>query len=193
ARSTEEAREAAEDIMIGIDKTSRMITQLLTLARIEPNAHQIQGSVDLVNMIQSTLMMMDFQIRQAKVDLQLQLESALVMAQPEQLEIMLRNLLENAIIYRSHERPCVIKISCGCVENYSFVQIEDNGIGLDEAQIPLIFQRFYRVNQNSVIIGSGLGLSIVKQIVDLYHGKVELHRTNAIGGLIVRIEFNHQN
>lgn len=179
--------------MIGIDKTSRMITQLLTLARIESNAHQIQGSVDLVNMIQSTLMMMDFQIRQAKVDLQLQLESALVMAQPEQLEIMLRNLLENVIIYRSHERPCVIKISCGCVENYSFVQIEDNGIGLDEAQISLIFQRFYRVNQNSVIIGSGLGLSIVKQIVDLYHGKVELRRTNAIGGLIVRIEFNHHN
>ena len=193
ARSTEEAREAAEDIMIGIDKTSRMITQLLTLARIEPNAHQIQGSVDLVNVIQSTLSMMDFQLCQKKVDLQLQLESALVMAQPEKLEIMLRNLLENAIIYRSYERPCVIKISCGCVKNYSFVQIEDNGIGLDEAQIPLIFQRFYRVNQNSVIIGSGLGLSIVKQIVDLYHGKVELHRTNAIGGLMVRIEFNQQN
>lgn len=57
---------------------------------------------------------------------------------------------------------------------------------------PLIFQRFYRVNQNSVIIGSGLGLSIVKQIVDLYHGKVELRRTNVVGGQMVRIEFNHQ-
>ncbi len=80
--------------MIGIDKTSRMITQLLTLARIEPNAHQIQGSVDLVNVIQVLFSMMDFQLCQKKVDLQLQLESALVMAQPEQLEIMLRNLLE---------------------------------------------------------------------------------------------------
>ncbi len=73
------------------------------------------------------------------------------------------------------------------------MQIEDNGIGLDEAQIPLIFQRFYRVNQNSVIIGSGLGLSIVKQIVDLYHGKVELHRTNAIGGFMVRIELTSRS
>lgn len=45
---------------------------------------------------------------------------------------------------------------------------------------PLIFQRFYRVNQNSVIIDSSLGLSIVKQIVDLYHGKVELRRTNVV-------------
>jgi signal transduction histidine kinase len=193
ARSTEEAREAAEDIIIGIDKASRMITQLLTLARIEPNGQQIQGPVDLVNIIQSTLAMMDFQLRQAKIDLQLQLESALVMAQMDQLEIMLRNLLENAIIYRSQERPCFIKISCGCVENYSFVQIEDNGIGLDEAQIPLIFQRFYRVNQNSTVIGSGLGLSIVKQIVDLYHGKIESRRADAIGGLVIRIEFKIKN
>lgn len=193
ARSTEEAREAAEDIIIGVDKASRMITQLLTLARIEPNGQQIQVPVDLINIIQSTLAMMDFQLRQAKIDLQLQLESALVMAQMDQLEIMLRNLLENAIIYRSQERPTVIKISCGCVESYSFVQIEDNGIGLDEKHIPLIFQRFYRVNQNGTVIGSGLGLSIVKQIVDLYHGKIELRRAGAIGGLIIRIEFKNQN
>ena len=58
---------------------------------------------------------------------------------------------------------------------------------------PLIFQRFYRVNQNSVIIDSSLGLSIVKQIVDLYRGKIELRRADAIGGLVTRIEFNHQN
>jgi signal transduction histidine kinase len=121
------------------------------------------------------------------------LESAPVMAQMDQLEIMLRNLLENAIIYRSQERKPIIKISCGCFENYSFLQIEDNGIGLDEEQIPLIFQRFYRVNQNSLVIGSGLGLSIVKQIVDLYHGKIELRRAGIIGGLIIRIEFKNQN
>ncbi|MHA3097452.1 ATP-binding protein [Acinetobacter brisouii] len=193
ARSTEEAREAAEDIIIGIDKASRMITQLLTLARIEPNGQQIQVPVDLVKMIQSTLAMMDFQLCHAKIDLQLQLESALVMAQMDQLEIMLRNLLENAIIYRSQERPSIIKISCGCVENYSFLQIEDNGIGVSDEHIHLIFQRFYRVNQGGTVIGSGLGLSIVKQIVDLYHGKIELRRAGIIGGLIIRIEFKNQN
>lgn len=193
ARSTEEAREAAEDIIIGIDKASRMITQLLTLARIEPNGQQIQVPVDLVKMIQSTLAMMDFQLCHAKIDLQLQLESALVTAQMDQLEIMLRNLLENAIIYRSQERPSIIKISCGCVENYSFLQIEDNGIGVSDEHIHLIFQRFYRVNQGGTVIGSGLGLSIVKQIVDLYHGKIELRRAGIIGGLIIRIEFKNQN
>ncbi|ENX00325.1 hypothetical protein F900_01995 [Acinetobacter modestus] len=190
ARSTEEARESAQDIMIGIDKASRMITQLLTLARIEDNNQQIDSKIDLVNIIQNTLALMDFQLVQAKIDLELKLDSAPVIAQIDQLEIMFRNLLENAILYRTQERKPIIKISCGCFEDYSFLQIEDNGIGLDEDQIPLIFQRFYRVNQNSLVIGSGLGLSIVKQIVDSYGGEIELRRADKTGGTVIRIELN---
>ena len=190
ARSTEEARESAQDIMIGIDKASRMITQLLTLARIEHNNQQIDSKIDLVNIIQNTLALMDFQLVQAQIDLELKLDSAPVIAQMDQLEIMFRNLLENAILYRTQERKPIIKISSGCFEDYSFLQIEDNGIGLDEDQIPLIFQRFYRVNQNSLVIGSGLGLSIVKQIVDSYGGKIELRRADKTGGTVIRIELN---
>jgi len=190
ARSTEEARESAQDIMIGIDKASRMITQLLTLARIEHNNQQIDSKIDLVNIIQNTLALMDFQLVQAQIDLELKLDSAPVIAQMDQLEIIFRNLLENAILYRTQERKPIIKISCGCFEDYSFLQIEDNGIGLDEDQIPLIFQRFYRVNQNSLVIGSGLGLSIVKQIVDSYGGEIELRRADKTGGTVIRIELN---
>lgn len=190
ARSTEEARESAQDIMIGIDKASRMITQLLTLARIEHNNQQIDSKIDLVNIIQNTLALMDFQLVQAQIDLELKLDSAPVIAQMDQLEIIFRNLLENAILYRTQERKPIIKISCGCFEDYSFLQIEDNGIGLDEDQIPLIFQRCYRVNQNSLVIGSGLGLSIVKQIVDSYGGEIELRRADKTGGTVIRIELN---
>ena len=55
--------------------------------------------------------------------------------------------------------------------------------------MPYILQRFYRANQNSSVIGSGLGLSIVKQMVDLYHGKIEVSQAS-IGGFLIRIEFN---
>lgn len=189
ARSAEESQEAAQDIMTGVDKASRMIAQLLTLARLEPNAAQAKGHIDLANIINSTVAMMDFQFRQAGIDLQLQLASAPVWAQPDQLEIMLRNMLENAVIYRSHTRTPIIKVSCGIAQGRSFVEIEDNGIGMDEEQIPLVFQRFYRINQASAVIGSGLGLSIVKQIVDSHQGSIHVRRASSEGGLVIRIEF----
>lgn len=189
ARSTEESQEAAQDIMTGVDKASRMIAQLLTLARLEPNAAQAKSHLDLANVIPSTLAMMDFQFRQAAVDLQLQLASAPVWAQSEQLEIMLRNLLENAINYRNPNNAPIIKVSCGVQQGRSFVEIEDNGIGMTEEQIPLVFQRFYRINQSSSVIGSGLGLSIVKQIVDSHQGTITLRRASEQGGLVIRIGF----
>lgn len=190
ARSAEESQEAAQDIMTGVDKASRMIAQLLTLARLEPNVAQAKGYIDLANIINSTVAMMDFQFRQAKTDLQLQLVSAPVWAQTDQLEIMLRNMLENAIIYRSQTRASIIKVSCGIERGQSFVEIEDNGIGMDEEQMPLVFQRFYRINQASTVIGSGLGLSIVKQIVDLYCGKIEIFHAEGGRGLVIRIGFS---
>lgn len=189
ARSAEESQEAAQDIIVGVDKASRMIAQLLTLARLEPNTIQNKTKIDLVDIVHSTVNMMDFQLHQAKVNLQLELASAHILAQPDQLEIMLRNILENAVIYRSVNRSPVIKISCGMQNEFAFIQVEDNGVGIDETQIPLVFQRFYRIHQASEIIGSGLGLSIVKQIVDLYAGKIEIFTPKNKQGLIIQIRF----
>ena len=189
ARSTEEARESAQDIMIGIDKASRMITQLLTLARIEHLDERSEVSVDLCIIIQKTLTLMDFKIVKENIDIQLDLKPAPILAKAEHLEIILRNIIENAIIYRSQNGISIIKITCGCIENRTFFQVEDNGIGVEEEKMPYILQRFYRANQNSSVIGSGLGLSIVKQMFDLYHGKIEVSQAS-IGGFLIRIEFN---
>lgn len=205
ARSAEEAREAADDIIVGVDKASRMIAQLLTLARLEPHAldasaleqqrsgHapvKLNSEMDLAESIRSSLNMMDFQMRQAGIALHLKLDTAPVLAQPDQIEIMLRNLLENAMIYRHPERSPVIQISSGVTASHSFIQIEDNGIGIDEERIALVFQRFFRVNQSSQVVGSGLGLSIVKQILDLHHGSIVMEAASAEGGLRVRIELD---
>lgn len=189
ARSKEEARESAQDIMIGIDKASRMITQLLTLARFEHLDERSEVSVDLCIIIQKTLTLMDFKIVKENIDIQLDLKPAPILAKAEHLEIILRNIIENAIIYRSQNGISIIKITCGCIENRTFFQVEDNGIGVEEEKMPYILQRFYRANQNSSVIGSGLGLSIVKQMVDLYHGKIEVSQAS-IGGFLIRIEFN---
>lgn len=99
----------------------------------------------------------------------------------EHLEIILRNIIENAIIYRSQNGISIIKITCGCIENRTFFQVEDNGIGVEEENAIYLAKILSGTNQNSSVIGSGLGLSIVKQMVDLYHGKIEVSQAS-IGG-----------
>lgn len=189
ARSATESQEAAQDIIAGVDKASRMITQLLTLARLEPNAIQQKSQIDLVNIVQTTIVMMDFQCQQVGGKFQLQLASAPVYVQQDQLEIMLRNLLENALIYRHPDRAAIIQVSCGISQNKAFIQVEDNGLGIEPEQMSFVFQRFYRIHQTSEVIGSGLGLSIVKQIVDSHQGTINIHSASSGHGLVIRIEF----
>lgn len=190
ARSKVEIENAVTDIISGVDRASRMIFQLLTLARLSPNHVQEKIQLDLVDVINSTISSMLFKIQKSDVQLECELTSALVEGQPDQLEIMLRNLLDNAILYRRKDVASIIEIGCGVSEGKSYIKVEDNGIGIPAEKIPFVFQRFYRVNTVSDPIGSGLGLSIVKQIVELNHGEIEIHPSSYHHGCAVIVKFN---
>lgn len=189
ARTPEEANNAISDIILGVDKASRMISQLLTLARISPQVQQENKCLEVSALINSVLAMLDFKIQQANITIIAALEPSYIDAQPDQIEIMLRNLIDNAIIYRSTTQPAVIKVSCTVIAGKCVVRIEDNGIGIPPDKVTLIFQSFYRVNQASSVIGSGLGLSIVKQIVDLNAGKMTVSPTETGQGTTFEIQF----
>jgi two-component system phosphate regulon sensor histidine kinase PhoR len=85
------------------------------------------------------------------------------------------NLLDNAIKYSFEKKQVILRT--GTSNKINFLEIEDAGIGISEKNIKNIFDKFYRVSQNDVSIkvkGSGLGLSIVKHIVDAHKGKIEI-------------------
>ena len=83
------------------------------------------------------------------------------------------NLLTNAIKYRSDDTPLVIEVSSRRENDYTVITIKDNGIGIDlEKNLNLLFQPFKRLTDQST--GSGLGLSIVKRIIEHHHGYLEV-------------------
>lgn len=90
------------------------------------------------------------------------------------LERMLSNLLDNAIKYSNLNTE--IKIEIEQTESRTTLSVFDQGIGIPEADIPLVFNRFYRVDKSrsGKIKGSGLGLSIVKSIADLFGANLEI-------------------
>lgn len=84
------------------------------------------------------------------------------------------NLVDNAVKYSGDNKE--IKIHTGKENNYAFVEVEDRGIGIPEKDQKKIFEKFFRVRSGNVhnVKGSGLGLSIVKHIMDAHMGKIEL-------------------
>ncbi|GHB61477.1 two-component sensor histidine kinase [Psychrosphaera saromensis] len=109
------------------------------------------------------------------------------------LYTLFENLLKNAIKYSGNNSEIQFQITEQA--NGVNVSIEDNGVGVSDAELDKLFQPFYRAGlakskykQSQVIKGSGLGLSIVKHITDLHHGEINCYHS-ALGGLGVKVYF----
>jgi len=98
---------------------------------------------------------------------------------PTLLQQILSNLISNAIKYSPIDSDIVLTHR---KEGSNLIfEVKDNGIGIPKEQIRYIFEPFYRATNTGVVQGSGLGLSIVKRCVDIYHGKIEVERQENIG------------
>ncbi|KMK76274.1 sensor histidine kinase [Alkalihalobacillus pseudalcaliphilus] len=114
-----------------------------------------------------------------------------VYADPLRLEQVFINLLENAVRY---SKDGVITLSVHADEELVLIEITDTGVGMHKDELPFIFDRFYRVekSRNRKYGGSGLGLPIVKQLIDLHDG--EIFVTSELGkGTTVSITLPRQN
>ena len=105
-------------------------------------------------------------------------------ANPDQLNQVLLNLVENAVKYTPTGGEVVIKSGA---RPGSF-SVSDNGIGIPAQEIPKIFKRFYRVNRTRAPGSTGLGLSIVKHIVELHGGKISV-QSQELGGSTFFLDF----
>ena len=101
-------------------------------------------------------------------------EDILMIADPEQLGRVIHNIIGNAIKYMLAEEPSFISMRIKDVGDFIQVEIEDNGRGIANKDLPYIFDRFYRADasRNSAAGGSGIGLSIVKKIIEDHGGKI---------------------
>ena len=97
----------------------------------------------------------------------------------ELLARMLQNLLENA--YKYGRQSGDTKVTLSLKGNNIKLLVEDDGIGIAEDRLEQIFDRFFRVSNKSSITGSGLGLSIVKKIVDMHGGNIDVSSREGIG------------
>jgi len=174
----------------GIERATRLVEQLLVLARQEAsNANEVKlEPVNLTDLAKRTLGDMVGIAAARQIDLGLhQADEASVRGQPDALVILLRNLVDNAIKYTPAGGTvdmAVLRRADGGAE----LCVEDSGPGISPEERELVFSRFYRV-PGSEAGGSGLGLAIVKSIAERHGAKLALDSSERLGGLKVRVEF----
>lgn len=153
------------------------VDKVLELASMEEGKlHLEKRTVDLHNLIRETIPSYQYRVAEQGGSLSCELlaASALVNGNPQHLQNVLQNLLDNALKY-SPEEP-QIKIKTETKENDVSLTISDQGIGIKTKDQPYIFDSFYRVAQGDAhnVNGFGLGLSYVKQLVELHQGQILL-------------------
>jgi signal transduction histidine kinase len=98
------------------------------------------------------------------------------------LQTVVENLLANAVRYAGDGATCTIR--CANEGSLAVLTVADDGVGVPDADLPRLFERFYRADQGRTTRGTGLGLAIVKHVVAAAGGTVEARRTVG-GGLTV--------
>jgi light-regulated signal transduction histidine kinase (bacteriophytochrome) len=101
-------------------------------------------------------------------------EMGFIKGERTQIKQLFQNLIANGIKYKKENIEPRIKISSVRKENRLYVEIEDNGIGIQEDYLSQIFEMFRRLHTKEEYSGSGIGLSVCKKIVELYNGEIDV-------------------
>lgn len=173
---SDQVRHALENITASTKHLSRLIQQLLTLARIEPSTESQYAfeEVDLLRLVQRGTAEWVPRALNKNIDLGFEAKSEqnfMILGNAFMLKEMLSNLIDNAIRYTPRGGEVTVALSQR--DGNVVLEIMDNGIGISVEERALVFNRFYRV-EDSAGEGCGLGLAIVKEIVLAHHAEISI-------------------
>lgn len=158
---------ALQQIEVGVDRAGRLVEQLLRLARLDPLSqppHTVP--VDLGRLVDEAVAALPERDR-----IVLPASGAIVLGDPDLLQIALRNLIDNALRYTAPDRNVEIVIE-STVGNCSLT-VNDHGPGVPESMLTRLGERFFR-GQPGKTEGNGLGLAIVARIAELHAARLRL-------------------
>lgn len=189
---TERAGAVAE-LAAGIDRSQRLVEQLLQIARSDPDGELTRREpVDLSELVRVTVSALSIKADQLGLDLGAVTKGkVMVQGDINQLTVLLNNLVENALRYTP--AGGMVDVSVEVEDGQPALRVVDSGPGIAESERERVFDRFYRCegaqSQARDSSGSGLGLSIVKAIAERHSAYVSLATPKAGHGLEVRVRF----
>jgi signal transduction histidine kinase len=175
-------RDYLNDIKTSSQELLNIINDILDLAVIDAGALDLKLSpVDLKHAIEAAELGVRERLSKAKIHLDIHVakDVTAVMADENRLIQVLYNLLSNAIGFSPEEG--VITLTCRSEKKGIAISVQDKGLGISEEEQATVFERFESRSKGSPHRGTGLGLSLVKSIVELHKGRVDLRSTPGAG------------
>ena len=159
------------------DRLGEMINESTDMARIEPGKPNIRRSrLPVPDLISTSLHRMKTLLDGRPLKVQIQEDISPVDADPDMIGLALRQLLGNAVKYSPPETT--IAISASQIEDTITICVRDHGSGIPPDELEAVFERFYRGKQTQEsVAGTGMGLSIARDIVRAHHGKLRVQNT----------------
>jgi len=158
-----------DSIIVETDRLTTLVRDMLNLSQMESGATEFQKEVfslsDTINKIADSFLVFEEKngyrfIRNIAPDL-------FVFGDRTRLELVVYNLVSNAVNYTGEDKTIYLNLTLED-EKVRFV-VKDTGVGMDEEQISMVWQRYYRAKEHKrAVVGSGLGLSIVRAILDAH-------------------------
>lgn len=183
-----ERHRALENVIEGVDRATHLVEELLTLARLDPQAALgVREPVDLGILAAECIARFASRAMAKSIELRLERTDPLrISGDPGLLAVLLGNFLDNAIRYS----PAGSKVTVRCRKDDGtpWIEVEDAGPGIPPEHREKVFERFYRVLGTGET-GSGLGLSIARRIAELHGAMVRLEDSPSGHGLRVSVTF----
>lgn len=157
------------------DHMTKLINDILTISKLEAKDYVVQKShIKLKDLLENVLNSLSVQAKAMNLDIDASCENVTVYANLDHIQGILYNLISNAIKYNKPNGKIIIIIK-ERLDNI-LIKVIDTGIGISKEDQEKVFQRFYRVDKqrSKIVAGTGIGLAIVKHIVQFYNGSISL-------------------
>lgn len=177
---TQGLEEVTGMIAVSIERFKRTIDHMTDVTKLQKEHNQEAVVVDLAEVIREVMLDLSSQLEAANAQLDVDVASCSVIRFSEKnLRSVVYNLFSNAIKYASPNRTPKIQIQCQTKGKYDILSISDNGLGMDLRKKNKLFSMFGRLHDH--VEGSGVGLYMVKKIVENADGRIEVESKVGVG------------
>jgi len=176
---------ALNSILIESERMTNLVNDLLLLNRLDNNPEEDKHLEKISDIIEEVYPQLNILSETRKIELNLK-DDIYVYVNRNKIKQVIFNLVQNAVRHTDEKKGCITISTDNATESskgYMVLKVEDNGTGITEEHLGKIFDRFFRSEEHRARKngGYGLGLSIVKSIVDAHGGKIDVRSEVGVG------------